>query len=175
MEQPNQKMPSVHSAARLQTYVFCGVGGSGMSALAVMMARKGHHVIGTDRSYDRGQSPDKFQRLIREGIVLIPQDGSALSAEIDHLVVSSAIEDSIPDVKAAREYNVPIMKRADLLAGCVNDMRGITVAGTSGKTTVTAMIGHVLAAAGKSPTVINGGLMLNFKGGEVVGRDGKDC
>jgi len=143
-------------------YVFCGVGGSGMSALAVMMAARGHDVIGTDRSYDRGQSPEKFERLQHQNITLLPQDGSALNTDIDYLVISSAVEDSIPDVMSAKEHDVRIIKRADLLATLFNASDGVAIAGTSGKTTVTAMVGHILHQAGIDPTIINGGLMANF-------------
>jgi UDP-N-acetylmuramate-alanine ligase len=84
------------------------------------------------------------------------------NSDLNILVVSTAIEESIPDVARARQLNIPIRKRADVLAELLNESYGIAVAGTSGKSTVTGMIGHVLTHAGWDPTIINGGAMKNF-------------
>jgi len=144
------------------TYFFCGVGGSGMSALAKVLLAKGAVVYGSDRNNDHGRFPDHFQKLKDHGVILCPQDGTCVTQAVDHLVVSSAVEPSIPDVKAAQNLNIPIIKRAELLAEICNAARSICVAGTNGKSTITGMIGHVLAQAGCDPTIINGGGMLNF-------------
>jgi len=144
-----------------KTYFFCGVGGSGMSALAYLLLCEGHVVYGTDRSYDRGQSLEKFNRLEKAGIRLCPQDGSAVSAAIDILVVSAAVEDSIPDIKAAHSLNIPIVTRAKILSELFNTQKGIAVGGTSGKATVTGMIGFLLKEYGLDPTVVNGGVPVN--------------
>lgn len=143
-------------------YLFCGVGGSGMSALAVAMIAQGAVVYGSDRNFDRGLFPDHFQNLESKGVKLVPQDGSGVSNDLDALIVSSAVEESIPDVKAAKEQNIQIIKRAELLADLTNSKNSITVGGTSGKSTVTAMIGWVLADNDMDPTILNGGGMLNF-------------
>ena len=153
-----------------KTYFFCGIGGSGMSALAVIFARKGFRVLGSDRSRDQGQSPDKFAALEKLGILLSPQNGSGLNPSVDALIVSSAVEDSIPDVAAAKAQGIPIYKRAELLAEIFNESEtGISVAGTSGKSTVTGMIATILAETGYDPTVMNGGMICNFM---VQGHDG---
>lgn len=144
-----------------KTYFFCGVGGSGMSPLANIMKARGYGVRGSDRSYDRGQTPEKFENLQRLGIELFPQDGSGVTPDIDALVVSSAVEETIPDVQAALNQGVRIIKRAELLAQLANVSRSLCVGGTSGKTTVTGMIGHILMEAGCDPTVMNGGIMIN--------------
>ncbi len=143
-------------------YFFCGIGGSGMSALAAILKQKGHEVSGSDRGRDNGDSPEKFTLLERQGIKLFPQDGSGIDDNIDILVVSSAVEDSIPDVRAALVRDIPVRKRAEVLAGLFNGMRGIAVGGTSGKTTVTGMVGHILLEAGRTPTVMNGGQVVSF-------------
>lgn len=143
-------------------YFFCGVGGSGMSALAKIVVSQGHTVLGSDRNYDHGRFPEHFLQLSNRGIELFPQDGSAITNDIDFLVVSSAVEPSIPDVRVAQEKNIKIIKRAELLAEICNAANAITVGGTNGKSTVTGMIGHMLHHAGYEPTVINGGGMLNF-------------
>ncbi|MCB1556715.1 MAG: UDP-N-acetylmuramate--alanine ligase, partial [Alphaproteobacteria bacterium] len=141
---------------------FSGVGGSGMSALARLCIARGTEVSGSDRARDRGDHPAGFAALEKDGVAFFPQDGSGVTDTIDAVIVSSAIEESVPDVKAAREKGIPIYRRAEWLAGFFNDQKGIGIAGTSGKTTVTAMIGHMLSACGAVPTVINGGVMKNF-------------
>ncbi|MGH1404440.1 MAG: UDP-N-acetylmuramate--L-alanine ligase [Alphaproteobacteria bacterium] len=146
-----------------RSYFFCGIGGSGMLPLAVLLHRLGHSVCGSDRSYDQGKTLDKFKALLDLGIVLVAQDGSGMRPDVDYLVVSSAVEDSIPDVKAAKSFGVPIIKRGALLAELFNNAQTkIAVAGTSGKSTVTGMIGTVLSALNLDPTVVNGGQVRNF-------------
>ena len=151
----------------------CGVGGSGMSALAFLMQSRGWRVCGSDRSRDRGETPEKFAALAERGITLYPQDGSGITGETSLLIVSSAVEDTIPDVRSAKEKNVPIKKRAAVLAEMFNaaDL-SVGVAGTSGKSTTTAMTGWILGHAGKDPTVINGAQMANFDGRNAMTGDG---
>lgn len=133
-----------------------------MSALAIAMIAKGASVYGSDRNYDRGLFTDHYQNLIDKGVIMVAQDGKAVSSNIDALIVSSAIEPSIPDVAAAQLQNIQIIKRAALLAELTNSAKSITVGGTNGKSTVTGMIGWVLADSGADPTILNGGGMLNF-------------
>jgi UDP-N-acetylmuramate--alanine ligase len=146
-------------------FFFCGIGGSGMLPLALILAARGASVSGSDRSYDQGKTPDKFAWIESQGMTLYPQDGSGVSSA-DILVVSTAVEDSIPDVRAAKEKKIPIQRRAELLATLFNDAGvRIAVAGTSGKSTVTAMIGFILKECGLDPTVMNGAA-LRAEGGE---------
>lgn len=154
--------PDLKEDTEKKTYFFCGIGGSGMSALARLMRASGHTVYGSDRSYDQGKSLERFKLLEEEGFKLFPQDGSGLTDAVDYLVVSSAVEDRIPDVKHAKERDIHILKRAELLSQNFNAMKGVSVAGTSGKTTVTAMTGYLFSCCGADPVVVNGGLMLNF-------------
>lgn len=149
-------------------YLFCGVGGSGMSALAKVVVSQGHKVYGSDRNFDAGRFPDLYQKLIEAGITMVPQDGSGLSNGIDTLVVSSAVEPNIPDVKAALDKNIPVVKRAELLSQICNAKKSVCVGGTNGKSTVTGMIGWILNQAGEKPTIINGGGMLNFNRDNAV-------
>lgn len=163
----------------MKKYFFCGVGGSGMSALALMLKNKGYDVGGSDRAYDAGVNASKFDVLENQGVVLFAQDGGGVDEHTDVLVVSSAVEETIPDVVKARRLNVPIMKRAEVLADFLHEHNGIAVGGTSGKTTTTAMIGHVLKEAGLDPSVINGGVMLNYADslgmGNVLAGKGSFC
>lgn len=147
-----------------KSYFFCGIGGSGMLPLAMIIAARGHAVSGSDRGRDQGHSADKFQWLADQGIALFPQDGSGL-APGQTLVASAAVEDQVPDIAAAKALGLPRMTRADLNAALFNAAdKAIGVGGTSGKSTVTGMIGWILDRAGRKPTVMNGAVMRNFAG-----------
>jgi UDP-N-acetylmuramate--alanine ligase len=144
-------------------YFFCGVGGSGMAPLAAIVKARGHHVEGSDRALDQGRTSEKFDYLRALGIALHPQDGSGLVRRGQILVASTAVEDATPDIVAARKLGAQRLARAELLAQLFNDAAvSIGVAGTSGKSTTTAMIGWILYCAGKDPTVMNGAVMKNF-------------
>ena len=146
-----------------KTISFCGISGSGMSALAQIMKLSGYEVRGSDRSFDQGHDTFQKEALQNLGIKIFPQDGSAINSDVTCLYTSTAVEDTIPDVKAAREQNIPIKQRFDLLAELFHSYKkGIAVGGTSGKTTTTAMIGYILDRLQKKPCVINGGLLLNY-------------
>jgi UDP-N-acetylmuramate--alanine ligase len=146
-----------------RAYFFCGVGGSGMTPLALIVKAKGGSVEGSDRSLDQGRNLARFEFLKARGVTLHPQDGSGVTSADQTLVVSAAIEETIPDVQAARRVGAPIVTRAALLAGLFNAaaMR-VGVAGTSGKSTTTAMIGWILTQTGGDPTIVNGAEMKNF-------------
>ncbi|NBX66260.1 MAG: UDP-N-acetylmuramate--alanine ligase [Proteobacteria bacterium] len=143
-------------------YFLSGVGGSGMLPLALILKSLGHEVLGSDRGHDHGRTPDKFNDLVSKGIKLYPQDGSGVK-HADVMVVSTAIEDTVPDVVAAREGNIHIMRRAELLAQLFNSFeKRIAIGGTSGKTTVTGMIGFILKQAGMDPVLMCGGTLKNY-------------
>ena len=80
------------------TYHFCGIGGSGMSAIAQIMLFQGHHVQGSDRSFDKNQQHPLFQRLEDLGIKLFNQDGSGICGAVNEIIVSTAIENDNPEV-----------------------------------------------------------------------------
>lgn len=144
------------------SYHLVGIGGSGMSALAQLLAGKGYQVTGSDRAYDQGRSPALFNLLSSSGIRLYPQDGSGVTPETEMVVVSTAVEEQIADVAKGRSLGLQILPRAEVLANLFNQQDGLAVAGTSGKSTVTGMIGHILSLAGLDPTIVNGGGMKNF-------------
>lgn len=143
-----------------RTSFFCGIGGSGMSALAAYLRHEGESIAGSDRNHDKNLFPELFGRLKGLGIELFPQDGSGITKDVRRLVVSSAVEASIPDVKAALDQNIPVVKRAEVLAEISNTRKSVCVGGTSGKSTVTGMIAHCLREAGYDPAAINGAVML---------------
>jgi UDP-N-acetylmuramate--alanine ligase len=148
---------------QVASYFFCGIGGSGMLPLALITAARGARVQGSDRSRDQGLSPEKFAWLEAQGFVLHPQDGSGVVSPDQIVVASGAVEDTVPDVAAARRIGAPVMTRPELLSEVFNAARtAIGVAGTSGKSTVTGMIARILDAAGRDPTVMNGAVMKDL-------------
>ena len=150
---PNQGRP----------YFFCGIGGSGMLPLALILRAKGYVVEGSDRSLDQGRLGRKFEFLRDHGIALHAQDGSGVTRAEQILVTSAAVEETVPDVQAARRLGVPVIRRAELLAQLFNAApQSIAVGGTSGKSTTTGMIGWILRQAGRDPTIMNGAIMKNF-------------
>ena len=151
-----------------KSYFFCGIGGSGMLPLALIVQGRGGAVAGSDRTLDQGRLAPKFDFLRRRGIDLFPQDGSGLTHPDQILVASAAIEESVPDVVKARAVGAARMSRPELLAELFNAAAtGIAVGGTSGKSTVTGMIGWILHALGRDPTVMNGAVMKNFVDAEA--------
>ena len=140
-----------------------GIGGSGMMPLAMILAGRGAAVAGSDRALDAGRVPAKFAALADLGIALHPQDGSGIVSADQVVVASAAVEDDVPDIVAAARIGAERMSRAQLLARLFNaGTLPIGVAGTSGKSTTTGMIGWILHATGADPTVMNGAVMKNF-------------
>jgi len=154
-------------------WFFCGIGGSGMLPLALILKGLGAKVAGSDRSRDQGRLEEKFAWLEREGFTLFPQDGSGIVSSRQTLVASAAVEDTVPEVIRAKELGCPRMSRAELLSRLFNAApTSIGVAGTSGKSTVTGMIGWIMDQAGRDPTVMNGAVMKNYDASARVGMGG---
>jgi UDP-N-acetylmuramate--alanine ligase len=150
--------------SELGDYFFCGVGGTGMTPLALIIQAKGARVEGSDRALDQGRNAERFDFLRARGVRLHPQDGSGVRAG-QIVVTSTAVEDTIADVQAARRVGAAVTTRARLLAELFNAARfSVGVAGTSGKSTTVGMIGWILHRAGKRPTIMNGADMKNFAG-----------
>ncbi|MBV8976803.1 MAG: UDP-N-acetylmuramate--alanine ligase [Alphaproteobacteria bacterium] len=148
---------------RDRPYFFCGIGGSGMLPLAAILRSQGVAVAGSDRALDQGRLAAKFDYLRNLSIALYPQDGSGVTNPAQIVVASAAVEDSVPDIRAAKTLGAAILLRAALLADLFNAAPlGIGVAGTSGKSTTTAMIARILKSTGRDPTVMNGAVMSDF-------------
>lgn len=134
-----------------------GIGGVGMSALAQAYLDAGHAVSGADRSLRAdGPRTPVLDALAAEGVRLFPDDGSGIDDDTERLVVSTAIEDTNPDLAAARARGIPVVHRAAALSELLSGRKLVAVAGTCGKSTVTAILGHVLAVCGFDPVVVNG-------------------
>src|ERR1700720_4274287 len=149
--------------SHLGDYFFCGVGGSGMTPVALIIQARGGRVEGSDRALDQGRNAEKFDFLRAHGVMLHPQDGSGVTRASQILVTSAAVEETVPDVQAARRIGAAVTTRARLLAELFNSAGfGVGVAGTSGNSTTVGMLGWILHCAGKSPTIMNGADMKNF-------------
>jgi UDP-N-acetylmuramate--alanine ligase len=149
--------------SRLGDYFFCGIGGSGMTPLALIIRARGGRVEGSDRALDQGRNAERFDFLRARGVLLHPQDGSGVRRPGQIVVTSAAVEEMVPDVQAARRVGAPITTRASVLAELFNSAAfAIGIAGTSGKSTTVGMLGWILHRAGRSPTIMNGADMKNF-------------
>lgn len=157
-----------------------GIAGTGMSALAEVFMDSGRRVSGSDRFLDGGEELPALSALRAQGAELFPQDGSGVRPGTTSLVVaSSAVEPDNPDVAAARRAGIPLMRRAEALSRLLEGRRLVAVAGTCGKSTTAAMLGHVLQCAGLSPSVANGAPCLGWtspgRTGAVLRGDGPVC
>jgi UDP-N-acetylmuramate--alanine ligase len=151
-----------------KSYFFCGIGGSGMLPLALIVQGRGAAVAGSDRTLDQGRLAPKFEFLRARGIDLYPQDGSGITSADQIVVASAAIEETVPDVVKAKAIGATRRSRPELLAELFNAAAtGVAIGGTSGKSTVTGMIGWILHATDRDPTVMNGAVMKNFVSADV--------
>ena len=142
-------------------YHFSGIAGQGMNPLARLMRAWGHDVQGSDRAFDQGKQRDLAATLTSLGIRLLPQDGRAVVTGLDRFVYSTAVEAETPEVLAARDLAIERVPRPALLAEVVNDgAPGVAVAGTSGKSTVTGMLGWIVREAGVAATVLGGASLV---------------
>ena len=141
---------------------FIGLGGIGMSGLAQFFEHCGYKVSGSDRDLTTPAQQVLFKKLNSHGIEVFQQDGSGIKEDIKLIIYSSAIEDDNPDFAAAGD--TPRMHRSNAMAALLNQsgLKQIAVAGSCGKTSVTAWIGSALEAAGNNPLVINGGYINEF-------------
>ncbi|TFW14269.1 UDP-N-acetylmuramate--alanine ligase [Brevundimonas intermedia] len=145
------------------SYFFCGIGGSGMLPLAMIVQARGATIEGSDRALDQGRTPEKFDWLRAHGVTLHPQDGSGVTRADQTLIATGAIEDTVPDIGAAKRAGATIKTRPQLLSEIFNaTATSVGVAGTSGKSTITGMIAWILHQTGRAPTVMNGAVMKNF-------------
>jgi len=148
---------------------FTGIFGSGMSALAQYLRFQGITVSGSDRFHASEDTASIRRSLEGLGCAIVQQDGSGIGGDTDVVCVSTAIEDSNPDIAAARGRDISIIHRSDLLAAIIETKKTIAVAGTSGKSTVTAMIFEFLTACGKSPSLISGAGLRRLEKQGLIG------
>ena len=161
--------PIIIAESQYRSIHFTGIFGTGMSALAQYLRFQGITVSGSDRLLGSEDTASIRQSLEGLGCTIVRQDGSGICADTDVICVSTAIEESNPDIAAARTRGLPIIHRSDLLAAIIASERTIAVAGTSGKSTVTAMIFEFLTACGKSPSLISGAPLLRLERQGLIG------
>ncbi|MFZ9240572.1 MAG: UDP-N-acetylmuramate--L-alanine ligase [Chitinophagaceae bacterium] len=149
-------------------FFFIGIAGTGMSAIAQYLKAAGHQVSGSDRQFQKDIFNESRAALEAEGINCYEQGGIGVTEDIDVVVVSTAIEESVPEVQQARTLEKPIKKRSEILAEIVSQKKTIAIGGTSGKSTTTAMLFEILSHAGLHPSVIGGaGLTRLIKKGKI--------
>lgn len=133
---------------------FVGIGGIGMSGIAEVLHNLGYKVQGSDQS-----DSANVQRLRDKGIEVFIGHSAANLGAAEVLVVSTAIKQGNPELVAAREKLLPVVRRAEMLAELMRFRNSIAIGGTHGKTTTTSMVATLLDAGGLDPTVINGGII----------------
>jgi UDP-N-acetylmuramate--alanine ligase len=138
---------------KLRRIHFVGAGGVGMSGLAeILLLSTPLTISGCDR--ERGENTDRLAGL---GAKILSGHDPAHLSDVDLVVISSAVDDSNPEVAAARERGIPVIRRAQMLGQIMRLKQGIAIAGTHGKTTTTSLVGMVLTEAGFDPTIVVGG------------------
>ncbi|MBN9548555.1 MAG: UDP-N-acetylmuramate--L-alanine ligase, partial [Alphaproteobacteria bacterium] len=133
---------------------FIGIGGIGMSGIAEVLHNLGYKVQGSDQA-----DGANVQRLRDKGIECFVGHKAENLGDAEVVVVSTAIKKSNPELKAAREKLLPIVRRAEMLAELMRFRQAVAIGGTHGKTTTTSMVATLLEAGGLDPTVINGGII----------------
>lgn len=151
-----------------QNVFFIGVAGVGMSAIAQYLEGIGKIVSGSDRYFKPGEYNKTKEQLEDAGINCFLQDGSGITESTDLVVVSTAIEDTVVEVQKAKKLGIPIIRRSELLATIAKSKKTIAVAGTSGKSTTSAMLYQILLDANYQPSIISGaGLTSIIKEGKI--------
>lgn len=144
---------------------FVGIGGIGMSGIAEILNTLGYQVQGSDIA-----DGANVKRLRDKGIDVAIGHAAENIKDAAAVVISSAVKDHNPEVMAARERGIPVVRRAEMLAELMRLKWAVAVAGTHGKTTTTSMVGEMLTAADKDPTVINGGIVNSLGTNVRLGR-----
>lgn len=156
---------SIHD---FNTPFFVGIAGAGMSAIAQYLVGIGKNVSGSDRFFKPGEYNETKSKLQAEGIACFLQDGEGITGKTDLVVISAAVEDTVVEVQKAKQLNIPVIKRSELLAMIAASKKTIAIGGTSGKSTTTAMLFDILEHAGLQPSIISGaGLVGIIKQGKI--------
>ncbi len=150
---------------RIHRVHFVGIGGSGMSGIAEVMLSLGYQVQGSDL-----RSNAAVERLREQGATVFIGHASENIRDADAVVVSSAVDESNPEVAAARDSLLPIVQRAEMLAELMRFRYSIAVAGTHGKTTTTSLVASILAEGGLDPTFVIGGRLKSADANARLGQ-----
>ncbi len=151
--------------AKTEIIHFVGIGGIGMSGLALIMKNMGFKVQGSDIALNKNT-----ERLKKNNIKIIVGHKKKNINRATILVISSAIKNKNQEVVAAKKKNLPIYKRGDMLGHIVSLTKNIVIAGSHGKTTTTSLIESIFSKANLDPTVINGGVLNSFNNSAKLGK-----
>jgi len=155
-----------HIMRHKQRIHFVGIGGSGMSGIAEVLLNLGYGVSGSDL-----KQTETTRRLKRLGAkVHIGHQAENLPDNTDIMVISNAVPATNPEILAAREQNIPVVPRAQILNDLMRLKQGVAIAGTHGKTTTTSMLAWILGQAGLDPTMVIGGVLNNINRGARMGK-----
>jgi len=142
-----------------------GIGGIGMSAIAEILVAKGYTVQGSDQ-----KESANVKRLRAKGIRVFVGHGAENLIGARYVVISTAVKATNPELAAARQKNLPIIRRAEMLAELMRLYSTVSVTGTHGKTTTTSLLSHIFAEAGLEPTVITGGIINSWGSNARLGQ-----
>ncbi|MET0634596.1 MAG: Mur ligase domain-containing protein [Chitinophagaceae bacterium] len=147
---------------------FIGLAGTGMSAIAQYLQASGKQVSGSDRFFAAGIINDTKTKLELEGISCFEQNGEGITDNTDLVVISTAVEETVPELKLARSKGIPVIRRSELLAIIAASKKTIAVGGTSGKSSTSAMLFDILENGGLEPGIISGaGLISLIRQGKI--------
>jgi UDP-N-acetylmuramate--alanine ligase len=150
---------------RINRVHFVGIGGSGMSGIAEVMLSLGYQVQGSDL-----KSNAQVKRLETHGATIFIGHDAKNIRDADAVVVSSAVDETNPEVAAARDALLPVVPRAEMLAELMRFRYSIAVGGTHGKTTTTSLVASVLAEGGLDPTFVIGGRLKSADANARLGQ-----
>ncbi|MGF1738512.1 UDP-N-acetylmuramate--L-alanine ligase [Photobacterium satsumensis] len=154
----NQQLAKIRTMVpemrRVERIHFVGIGGAGMSGIAEVLVNEGYHVSGSDLAPNAVTN-----RLTAKGAEIFFGHAASNVEGSSVVVASTAIDQSNPELAAARELRIPVVRRAEMLAELMRYRHGIAIAGTHGKTTTTALVTQIYSEAGLDPTFVNGGLV----------------
>lgn len=153
----------------IQNIFFIGIAGTGMSALAQYCAGIGKNVSGSDRYFGSNTVNEIQQQLQALQINCFAQDGSGINETTQLIVISTAVEDTNIEVQKAKQLNIPIIRRSELLTIISLSKKTIAVGGTSGKSTTTAMIFDILDQANFQPSIISGAGLIRLQAKGLIG------
>jgi len=162
----NSSLPDLRALVRKGSVHFMGMGGAGMCALAELLLSRGGSITGCDL-----KDSQSIQDLAELGVGFSMGHDSCHVLNASALVVTSAVPSDHPELVAARELNIPVLKRAEALGAWVNKGKVVAISGTHGKTTTTAMATEILAQGGLDPTGLVGGRVRGWSGNLRRGSD----
>lgn len=157
------KSKTMNNYTKYNHFFFIGIAGTGMSAIAQYLCGCGKKVSGSDRQFGNATKLQIQEQLEQQGICCYKQDATGITADVDVVIISTAIEDTNVELSKAREFGIDVMKRSELLAAISAKARTIAIGGTSGKSTTTAMVFHIMQECGYDPSIMSGAGLVSLQ------------